>query len=286
MNQIIKKQNDEKLLKIQYSARVCYNFAEIINVLVWCLCILGFILTNVTALKDFLGWLFPYISAVLTWSVFICGDILSSKAICLGAAFKKYFDYCLFDLSTDNYCGYSEMQLIEKSLCICKMRKKDSEMRTRNTGTDKIRGVKDWYTGTETYVDGSNLIFKCQTQNVWFDQKISNIQKWFFRSILIITIITLIVTNYKNTVEILMLTVLTALSLILKTIKELRSYKNFDKLMIKIDVFNNKSNIDNNDIKHIQSYIDERRSMNFVSINKIHDILSTSLHERYSDINN
>jgi len=287
MSSIPTEQNKEKYLRMQYSARVCYNFTEMINELIWLFCILGFIINNISSLKTILGDVLPFVSAGLTICIFIGGELLGSNAIKLGAAFRKYIDYNLFYLKADNYCGYNESELIDKSLYICDLREKDSTVRMQNSGHDSIKGVRNWYIDIDSIEDKQQLIFECQKQNSWFDRKISKVQQVAFGIILLFIISILLIINRNQTISTIIISVLPAISLIIKVIKELLMYSKYNNLMSKMEfLINTTSNVTDERIMQIQKLIDERRSMNFVSINLIHNLFSIKLHERHAKINN
>ena len=285
MNLIKTEQNKKKYLRMHYSARICYNFAEVINGLIWLFCILGYILNNIPSFKTILGDILPFVSAGMTICIFIGGELLGNKAVKLGAAFRKYIDYNLFCFKAENYYGYDESELIDMSLFICNLRKKDSMIRLQNTGNDSIKGVKEWYVDIDSIEDRQHLIFKCQKQNSWFDKKITKIQQVAFLIILILIITDLLIMNFNKTLSTIVLSILPATSLIIKIVKELIMYKKYNDLMMKIDFLKKTiSNITDEKIMQMQNLIDERRSMNFVSINLLHDLLSIKLHDRHMEI--
>lgn len=291
MNSITIKQNEEKYLRMQYSARVCYNFAAIANYLVWILCVIGYIINNFMTIKSFVGQILPLVSAIFAVAIFVIGEYLIQKAIILGAAFRKCIDYNLFDLNANEYYGYNESKLFEKSFWICDIRKKDSKIRMSNTGTDAIRGVKEWYTDIETFLDGNKLIFKCQKQNLFFDQKISATHRNFFYAILAVIIVVLIIIYRNQTIINMIIALLPTIPLIIKVFKEIVTFRKYNKLVDKVnilkdDIEDDIENVNRSEIIRIQDCIDERRKMNFVPINKIHNSKSMKLHENFSKITN
>ena len=91
MNNLGKRQNEEKMLMLQYSARCNFNRAEVMYNLSWLLPILNIVLANIPTIKSHLGNGLVIISAVITVSVIVLKTFVN-KFTMIAAGTRQLFD--------------------------------------------------------------------------------------------------------------------------------------------------------------------------------------------------
>ena len=167
---IKKHQNSDEILKMQYSARLTYNFAVICSVLSW-----GLTLTIII-----IGWFYSknhpeavaYTIATLT-IINAVVDYGRGKIIKMAASIRAYIDDKLFYFGNKAvYNGFTTFFINEYCNRITTMRKRTFEKQKKHSGTDKYKGVKDWYTLTDDLSREEEIIF-AQKENCVFDKSIS-----------------------------------------------------------------------------------------------------------------
>ena len=153
---------------------------------------------------------------------------------------------------------------------------------SENTGTDVIRGVKDWYMDVSN-LETESAILKCQEENVWWDKKLSKTYNKILTGALILIFMICVIVNLNSTLEIFILKVLSALPIILMIINEFILYFNFNELnkdiSVRLDVLDNDKNLTKEKLEVIQRRIYKRRLLNYGAPNILHKLLSVKFHK-------
>lgn len=285
MNPIVDRQNQEKYLKIQYSARTCYNFAETLSIFAWVLVVINICVDMLIQDDEHIK---VYLVASCAILVFIIQEVVS-KITQFAAAFRMYFDYEMFGWTSNLYHNVSGRELCEKSELIVRLRKKDSEIRMKNNGEQKPRGVRKWYSDIEAIPDGKKLINECQQQNMWWNNKISSIQNIIFICILLALMVLILIKYYHAEVSDLLVFLLSVVTLFINLFTEGKRNKRHKELVQKFEhhnkCINNHNDITMDDLKELQELIDERRNVPTITLNIVHDRGATLLHKIYRSKN-
>lgn len=281
MNQIVDRQNQEKYLKIQYSARTCYNLVELLSVLAWILSIVNVVVDIMMPDKLIIK---VYIVAGCTLLVILM-QYLISRITCYAAAFRMYFDYKMYGWENRKYNNLVEEELLEKASIIVRLRKKDSQIRMCNNGEQNPPGVKDWYDNIAMLSDGNKLINACQQQNMWWTRKINSIQEKIFIGITGVVFVLLFIKFFHCELSIFVSSFLSVISLIINLVIEIRRNSQHKDVIKKFEFYNqclNKhENMSMEELKELQELIDERRNIPVLTLNIIHDKGARFFHKLY-----
>lgn len=160
-------QNDEYILKLQYTARFLYNTAEVTEHLLWIVCfssiLCGFYLHDKIAV---------YVSTALIIIDFILASV-ESLCVKYSAIIRNYVDECLFSLDVIRNDNQERILSVIES-CVEKLRKRTMLKQITQSGTDTVKGVRDWY-NIDDALDDDTIIHNCQSQNIGFDKIVSTI---------------------------------------------------------------------------------------------------------------
>ncbi len=128
----------------------------------------------------------------------------------------------------------------------------------------------------------------CQNENMWWTKEIAKTQKYFRYVIIgIVTFLSIYLLRNETVVGVLMKFLPIApllIELIVEVLRANRQMKIFSEYEGKREIINYSTEIRECDLRNLQKSIDERRLIPIITINKIHDVLSTKFHERYSRI--
>lgn len=280
MNNLDKRQNEEKMLMLQYSARCNFNRAEVMYDLSWLLPILNIVLANIPTIKSHLGNGLVIISTIITVAVIVLKTFVN-KFTMIAAGTRQLFDYELFNFGKPSaFAGINENDISAKASEERQRNNKKYQNQIRYTGRDKEHGVKDWYRIDPSW-DEKTAIYKCQQQNPVFDKKLSLIIIAAFYAILALCIIIVIVLNLNTTVHDLILSGCSIIPLLTKIVETLC---NIHKLNQIIGIEDERlSSLDSNLIR-AQEKIDERRRFAFIIPNFLYEIMSDKLHNTVDDV--
>lgn len=273
INNIPDRQNELDLLQIQFCARHFYNVATVLNYITWALCIVLSIVLPL--ISDNLGDV-KYIIVAIISIVNIAFGFLSARSVKLGAAYKMCFDYKLYQFKGNkDYQGFTHQKLKQIAVKIIQRYPKRYEKEISHNGTEKPKGVKDWYVEISTNLSQEEAIKKCQEQNGFFDKEIMTIAWWAFVGIIGLAIILFVILYQSRTVGSLAIFFLSSLSLYVMIIKEIYKFVQVYSTYYFVD-----SVKDESDIHPIirQKVIDDRRKLNLITPNIIYDIKSYKLH--------
>lgn len=174
---------------------------------------------------------------------------------------------------------------LSESIRKAKNRKDYQEQITHN-GNDATPGVKDWYTFKKEFSDGDReTIIECQRQNGFWTGKMS---KWKMIITVIIGIVLFFVLWYeiqKHQLKVLPCLV-GVVALVMKLIERVLVNLKYIKAFEKIEGATENTRLNGNDeqIRAVQSRIDELRSIPVFGINFVHKNLANYYTNLYDEI--
>ena len=277
--EIQKRQNEMRFLKIQYAARVCFNAAEKYNYFAWFACIVSAFSillpdTGHTFILNGIPFVFDFVAAIFC--------VLTQKNVYWGARLRKYFDANVIGINPSQFSKTEEQSVIEKAEAIFSTHPHDGLIQTRNTGHDIPPGVKDWYEFS-TPLNAVDAQFECQKQNIWWDKKMSQrkIPRILFVGICIIAAFGFSMHILNRSI---LTTFLCSSGIILKIFERL--YENIKYIQVSLQIDGSKETIEvkpeEKYVEHLQSLIDERRGINVLESNSIHKKVAAKLSALYS----
>lgn len=270
------RQNEKNILDLQYAARIFCNRAEKANYFIWFLCIAA---TIISLFADNAKQIIMLISIVIEVLALSMQNYMDQNA--------KRFSECrrLFD----KYVLFNEREEISdklsESIRKAKNRKDYQEQITHN-GNDATPGVKDWYTFKKEFSDGDReTIIECQRQNGFWTGKMS---KWKMIITVIIGIVLFFVLWYeiqKHQLKVLPCLV-GVVALVMKLIERVLVNLKYIKAFEKIEGATENTRLNGNDeqIRAVQSRIDELRSIPVFGINFVHKNLANYYTNLYDEI--
>lgn len=281
INNISDRQNDIRLLRLQYCARHFYNSATMLNILTWIFCIIITVVLNLSVVKNALGNNKVIITGVLNL-LGIAFDFFLFRFVQLGAAYKMWFDYLLFGFPRkDNYQGVTTNQLNRIMATITRRYKRRYIIEITHNGISKPHGVRDWYYDISDKIDKNKAIVKCQEQNGFFDKSIMIVSWWTFVSIVICAIVIVIVVKRDIMLRQTIYLAYTCLALFVKIIKEIYLYVKAYATYYLGDSLDIETHNESDDIIMVRQHnIDYRRRLNLITPNIIYRIKSLSLHSQ------
>lgn len=264
-DEIQKKQNEDKYLKVQYAARVCYNSAETCNHLAWIACL-------VSAFSIFFPDSWPiYIVNGIPFIADIFAVILmyiTSHQVKWASKFRRYFDSYVLNINSSQFKETDRREIQERVEKICLKNPKDATIQMSNTGRDSPPGVRNWYEFTKFY-DGVDSQIECQRQNTWWNKKM--FRKRFLvtvcASILIIVVFLLFTINNNIVTVILCSTglIIKTAERLLENVKYIRISNLIEGAQLAVEAHPTKESVE-----RLQELIDERRSINVLELNLFH----------------
>lgn len=280
-DEIKERQNKPEFLKIQYSARVCYNLAEKYNHITWVACVLSMLLVLApdnwcNAIRNGVPFALEFIAAVCFY--------VSTSNVAWAARLRKYFDAKVLQICADQFDDSEHRSITEKTESITTKRHEECETQIRNTGYEMPPGVKDWYEFSST-LNGTKAQFECQKQNIWWDKKMlkGRIIVTLALGVLVFLVFTTCI--YKMQSSILNIVfcsagfILKLIERICENIKYLRVSERIDGAVQIIGDVPPEAQI----IK-LQSLIDERRSLNVLELNFFHKRVAAKLSALYKKL--
>lgn len=278
---IVEKQNEPFMLKVQYAARCCYNLAEKQNYFVWVFCLISALSIF---LPDGLLWYLsltaPFVADIIAWVLMI----LVNRNVQKAAYLRKYFDAYSLDIGADQYSEAEKRRLAEISAKCYSQNPIGAELQMRNTGTDNPPGVHDWYMFSKQY-DGLEAKFECQRQNTWWDKELFPIRCFVTLIVFGIVAVIFIILAVRNDF---VKTLLCSAGLLIKLVERVFDNRKYRILSIKIDGAQQmlEAHLTHEGVEQLQLQIDERREINILGINFLHKIRANKLTRKYDNISN
>lgn len=276
--EIIDRENQSKMLKIQYAARVHFNKGERNNKIVWILCI-------ISALLIFMPSKFNTYANYVAFALDLMMLFFNSKIekeIKKAAELRNYFDYFVFNINDKKYSKSDVVQLFEDAEIVFSNNKEEAETQLKNTGHDDPPGVKDWYEFKKE-VNGLDSILECQKQNIWWNKKMTNFRK----KVTTTAVLALLVSCYilikileKNCFT----TILCSFGILSKFYERFKINKQYDKLSNEINgafaVLQSNPTIEG--IRSLQDLINSRRECSVFELNSYHKHNANLLSDLYN----
>lgn len=280
-NEINKRQNETKMLKIQYAARVCFNSAEKLNRWSWIFCIMAAF--SVFIPQNCSGWITKGVPIIADIAAFVCLWKAENK-IKWASKLRKYLDSYVLGLRQNQFSKTESQEIYETTYKICEKNHDETEIQISNTGKEKPPGVRDWY-NCSNYYEGLKAQFECQKQNIWWNSKLMVIRIYIILFGLIICLVVfhlfLINTNMN------LLDVLACFIGIIVRIFE-RGWANYKYFDISESIKGAQKVVEASPtlggIQQLQDFIDEQRAINVLEYERLHERLSRYLSKLYEAI--
>ena len=166
--EVKRRQNEERLLKIQYAARVHYNKALRELGCGWILCILTLAFSLMPDSLPY--WILngiPFLLDLAVWAVIRSVGENVRKA----SGLREYFDDYVLQLPSKSARTQVE-DINELSERLYQKNKEQARIQIAHNAHDNPPGVRDWYEITDQQI-GEELQLECQKQNVWWNSKLT-----------------------------------------------------------------------------------------------------------------
>ena len=273
---IEKRQNEKRMLDMQYAARIFGNRAENSNYFVWIFCILG---TAISIWGNNSNCVLKICLIFVEIGAFLSQVLLGQNTKRFSECRKAFDRYVLFD----------EKYEITESLFICiqkVVKRKDYQIQITHNGKDCPPGVKDWYSFSSGPInDDSCSIIDCQRQNNFWTRIMI---KW--RTVIVITIglvvtIALLVEMKRGHLKVLFC-VVGGISLLLKCFERIWMNMKYLKLIDYIEGAADNLLYHGNmaQIENVQNKIDELRSIPVFALNSIHKKTAKYYSQMYDEL--
>lgn len=260
--EILRKQNDEGMLKCQYAARTYYNRAEIESYISW---ILALIAAALIFIPDKIGVILLIIPIIIDIATLIL-QYLVEQNVKNGAQMRNFFDAKVLGIC-DSYSPSEEHGIWEKANTIVTVKKNTFAYQSTHNGKDTPPGLKDWYGLSKTYSTPGEAVFECQKQNFWWTDKLY--QKRIH--IYIITAIVFFVIAIIGFCFSPLKTILCLVSFAVKLCADIRGSIHCSHIMQSIKTLSElRSEAVNPCIKDLQKLINERRKIQILEIDRLH----------------
>lgn len=197
-NSIYIRQNEETILKLLFLQRQLYDRANILRYFSWILAIAVPLIIELLSKFSCLT-IYVKLTAVILIVLHHIFDHIKKMNIETSAITKEYIDSKIFDMTIGT--GSLEMsfqKIREKAEIEIANNREKYIYQISNNGMGNPPGVKDWYATHESSTHFEN-VFKCQKENIWWDQKITKIYKMCLLLCLIISLfaVSIIVKNWE-----------------------------------------------------------------------------------------
>ena len=275
-NKIQERQNEEKSLKVQYAARTCFNCAEKYNHWAWVACL-------VSAFSIFLpsSWSM-YITNGIPFIADIAAVIFSGVTfhkVKWASKLRKYFDSYVLGTNLNQFSETVLREIREETEKIYLRNQSDAAVQMPNTGKDSPPGVRDWYVFSGFY-EGIEAQFECQRQNTWWNEKMFK-KRMIMTSVAIVLVglVFLLLTLNSNMLNI----ILCSAGIIIKIFERLVENYRYISTSRLIDGAQKIVEVHPTEegIIQLQSYIDQRRSINVLEIGWLHKKYANKISKIY-----
>ena len=266
--EINEKQNQDKMLELQFYSRKLYNRANILFLVKIIVLIINAILAVIN------------INAILVVILSTASAILHClEKICIknAASAREIFDAILFGFDIPK--EYEKIR--ENAYKICSKHDKEFKKQKSNTGEDKPAGVKNWYTENSGKTR-NEIIFNCQVENTKWDEEITKINSIIFWSIISILFLIYIILRYKDSVIDFILGIILSFELVIQIISIFLEYRKYNKNLIERKKKKKKmksKRITRKELISLQELIKERRNLKLVPFNSIHKYITIKMHD-------
>lgn len=278
-NVIQERQNEEYSLQTQYAARVCFNAAERFNRFVWIACLIStFSVFFPNTWPEYvlygIPFVFDLVAAFFTY--------LASKKVILASDLRKAFDSYVLDFATDQRSESDHYRLKEKVIKICSKDPDKTASQIANSGKDSPPGVRDWYVFSDP-IDGIRAQLECQRQNAWWNKKLLPIRYVLSCVCVVVVVVIFFCLARKNGI---LSSILCSAGLIIRLIE--RIVVNYKYISITKSIEGALQTIEAHPtlegMRALQNLIDQRRAINVLEINLIHQKMAGQFTNLYETI--
>lgn len=265
---ILDRQNEINSLEIQTTARLLFDRADTINMIQWIIMLSLLFLKFLFSQNIFLNYL------MIFWffTSFIL-DYYIEKYTDTAAELRKSFDYYVYGWTTD---------FQEKLLHLSKIYKARNKQffinQTSNSGTDKSKGVKNWYTTVEKNMTQEKAIRSAMNENIYFDISI-NKSASFLWLVFVVLLFYSFVSSELSFYEVifgLFVTFATPMKKVFSTFVNMKKVytinRNIENLLCSKEA----------DLIYLQSEIDKKRAISGTTSKYIYFFKSKKIHEEIS----
>lgn len=279
MNKINNLQNSEEILSALFAQRCLYSKAKRIDTIIFMLMIFNCVIANINCVKEMYVFIIVFTIAIIN----VIFHETKEKSINEAAEIQEYIDRKMYGFkineSIDNY-SIEELKRKIKSINI-KYEKKASVQKNA-TGDSKEHGVKDWYVDIKQNMKKNNAIYKCQTQNTWWDEK--NSQTYVkINFVLFLAIFIVFVWALKTESYAFLIAMLEPFLYIFDFYRKNQKFADVSKEIKTLEERIDKDNIDIKDLEYIQEKIFKRRKIGYMVPDFIDKLKSIKLHRIYKE---
>ena len=278
MKEIAHRQNEPKLLKIQFASRMLFNRAEIENYFIWMLYL-------VSTLAGFVG---EWIAAIVIIITNILAYVLTKRMerdILQAADLRSIFDRYVFgmpqlftDEANDVLCEVAEDLAIRYP--------ERYGIQTTHTGTDTPPGVKDWHNTNIEIPAHTTPVFFLIKENKWWDKKMVRYKIILQVTVALIGLFSVGLLCHNKPWTAILVIFAGFLGLLIRLGDRVHAMYQYQKISIQLDGFVDKYEDFAPDKREavLQNIIEERRRLPIVHCDIIHTKLAKKLHEKYMAI--
>lgn len=287
MDNIFERQNEESLMKLQFSQRRHYDAAGRWNRSLWVIAILLALIGNNVLFEFQESGIQLVLVASLTIAAFFINSYVN-KLISIGSNTKELFDRMLFGL--DIYRVNWDIDITEIKEIAERLKDKHQEkfrVALMNTGQDKPKGLRNWYTSSIESTQ-NKTIFGCQKENIWWDKKLTDLYRMVLITITFIALGGFVYKFYNSNLSDIINSLMANLTLVLKLIDDYRIQKKYSEHQISIKILegiiSRKEEPSISDLVDFQDLIFARRCMRYLPFDSLHTISSVKLHKLWKSI--
>lgn len=275
--EILKRQNEELMLKALFTSGKYFDLSECFNILTW---------VSYTC-----GLIFMFISNEQIKS--ICLDLvnistlifvyLANKFAKNGAFIRNYFDSYVYDLNQTSYRNEQINTIKSLIYNCCKKREKECQIKIQNSGDDTPNGFRNWYEFIGDSEDGE-AIFCCQKQNnLYFNKSIIYDYAFYAVFLLVVIVILCLQINMYGLLNTIRMSygIIISLSQILFNV--FKRYKITLEISGIIPNLDHGHNLDN--LEHLQSLICNRRELTVLNVGMLYKYIVKKITREYRLLN-
>lgn len=280
-NDIEHRQNEDNMLKCQFSARYYYNKGELYNFLCWVFVLISALFVFLPASENLVLLSLPAVADILA-AIFYS---LMNRCVESGALLRKYFDDYVLGFNLSSYTEQTKTAIKDLIYHAMKHGKKTYAVQISHNGKDYPPGVRDWYTFDASFSD-EDVVYECQAQNCAWEIRLDKRKMLMFSILLSLLLILIIVLCSNMSKEHILNIVVCSTGLLLKIAERL--YVNFKYYQLTIRIDGIASTVSRNKLMdemcYLQEQLNTRRAMPVLGMNFLHKHSAGNLSKRYESI--
>lgn len=278
--EILKRQNEDKFLKIQYASRFYFNLAEKYDN--W-LCVILLLTSFCIFMPESWNPCFVKIFPMLLNAFSFILDKLKSIHVKDAALLRNYYDARVLDINPNSFSESDEWKVLDKTETIFSKHEEQGLVQMRNTGYDKPRGVRNWYDIPKS-LDGTKAQFECQKSNENWDKKLnkSRLLKLYVIIFLVVIVFFILYILKYNILDL----IICFSGLIINMTGRLYDIYQYNdksrKISNAIEAYGGNPSKEN--IEYLQKLINERREIKVLGVNFYHKRVAPKLSKHFHNI--